>query len=111
MALYNITTKQEFEEKVLKSNKLVLVDFWAEWCPPCVAMAPTLHDVATEMDAVVDVVKLNIEEADDNRTLAAEYEVQSIPNMPLFKAGKEVHRIIGLTSKSQLVDLVTKLTK
>src|SRR5687768_6940799 len=111
MALYNITTKKEFEEKVLQNDKLVLVDFWAEWCPPCRAMAPALHDVAEEHDALIDVVKVDIEDTNENRALAGEYGVMSIPNMPLFLKGKEVDRIIGLVSKGQLVDLAKKLTQ
>jgi thioredoxin 1 len=111
MALYNITTKQEFTEKVLQSDKLVLVDFWAEWCPPCRAMAPALHDVAKELDATFDVVKVDIEDTAENRELAQDYDVRSIPNMPLFQGGKEVDRIIGLVSKGQLTDIVTKLAK
>lgn len=103
MALHTITTKQEFEDKVLKNPKLVLVDFWADWCPPCRAMAPTLHDVAEEHDELIDVVKVDIEDTNDNQMLAAEYGVQSIPNMPLFKDGKEVERIIGLVSKGELL--------
>lgn len=111
MALYNITSKKEFEEKVLESKKLVLVDFWAEWCPPCRAMAPALHDVSEELDNLMDVVKVDIEDTNENRLLAGMYGVQSIPNMPLFKDGKEVDRIIGLVSKAQLIDIVKKLTK
>jgi thioredoxin 1 len=111
MALYNITTKEEFEEKVLKNGKLVLVDFWAEWCPPCRAMAPALHDVAEEHDELIDVVKVDIEATQANQMLAGEYGVRSIPNMPLFLGGKEVERIIGLVSKGQLVDMATKLTQ
>lgn len=111
MALYNITSKKEFEEKVLQSKKLVLVDFWAEWCPPCRAMAPALHDVSEELDNLMDVVKVDIEDTNENRLLAGMYGVQSIPNMPLFKDGKEVDRIIGLVSKAQLTDIVKNLTK
>lgn len=110
MALYNITSKKEFEEKVSESKKLVLVDFWAEWCPPCRAMAPVLHDVSDELDDILDVVKVDIEDTNENRLLAGMYGVQSIPNMPLFKDGKEVDRIIGMVSKGQLVDLVHKLS-
>jgi len=111
MALYNITTKKEFEEKVLKSTKVVLVDFWAEWCPPCRAMAPLLHDVADELDAIVDIVKLDIEDTQENAELAGQYGVQSIPNMPIFKNGKEVDRIIGMVSKVHLEDMLKQLAK
>jgi thioredoxin 1 len=109
MALYNITTKQEFEEKVLKSDKVVLVDFWAAWCPPCMAMAPALHDLAEELDADIDVVKVDIEDTTDNRELAMEHGVQSIPNMPIFVGGKEVERIIGLTQKGRMAEILTGL--
>ncbi len=109
MALYNITTEQEFDEKVLKSSKVVLVDFWAEWCPPCRAMAPLLHDIADELDASVDIVKLNIETSVENSQLAAKYGVQSIPNMPIFKGGKEVERIIGMVPKAHLADMLEQI--
>ena len=56
MAVHNTFTTAEFKSKVLESNKLVLVDFWAEWCPPCRAMAPILHQVGDEMDRQVDIV-------------------------------------------------------
>jgi thioredoxin 1 len=105
MALYNITTRKEFEEMVLKSDKVVLVDFWAEWCPPCRAMAPILHDAAEEKDDLMDVIKVDIEDTDENRALAGEYDVRSIPNMPLFYGGKEMDRIIGLVTKGQLIGM------
>jgi len=111
MALYNVTTKQEFEDKVLNSDKTVVVDFWAAWCAPCVAMAPTLQVVAKELDDDVDVVKVNIEDGSDNGILAGEYGVRSIPNMPIFKGGKEVERLIGLMPKAQLTQMITNVTK
>ncbi len=74
-------------------------------------MAPTLHDVAGQLDDIVDIVKVNIEETRDNQALAGEYGVQSIPNMPIFQDGKEVDRIIGLISKVQLTEMLAKLAK
>ena len=114
MALYNITTRKDFEEKVLQSSKIVLVDFWANWCPPCVAMTPHLHTASEELDGTVDIVKINIEENPENlenRQIAAEFGVQSIPNMPIFIDGKEAQRLIGFTSKPQLIELLTSLSK
>ncbi len=102
MALYNTETRSEFEGKVLKSDKVVLVDFWAEWCPPCVAMAPALHAIADEMDKNVDIVKVNIEKSQENSELAIDHQVQSIPNMLIFKDGKIVDRLIGLMPKVAL---------
>jgi len=102
MALHNVTTRDEFETHVLKSEKLVLVDFWAEWCPPCHAMAPTLEVVAKELDAKFDVVKVDIEASQDNGALAGEYGVQGIPNMQLFRGGKLVDTIIGLVPRTVL---------
>lgn len=112
MALYTITTKEEFAEKVINSDRTVLVDFWAEWCPPCRAMAPGLQTAANKLDDKgVDIVKVNIEESADNQQLAAEYEVQSIPNMPIFKQGKEVERLIGMVAEPILTDQLAKLAK
>lgn len=102
MALVVTTTKQEFEEKVLKSKKVVLVDFWAQWCPPCRAMAPTLEKIAKEMDANVDVVKVDTEASRENAELAGQYEVRSIPNMNVFKDGKVVDTVIGMVPQQML---------
>ena len=108
MALYNTRTRAEFEEKVLNSKKVVLVDFWAEWCPPCRAMAPILHDVADELNDIVDIVKVDIEDGNENSALAVEYHVSSIPNMNLFKNGRVVDHIIGMVPKMHLVDTLKK---
>jgi thioredoxin 1 len=108
MALYNTTTKDEFEQKVLKSSKLVLVDFWAEWCPPCRAMAPTLHKVADELDKDFDVVKVDIEDTAENAQLAGDYEVRSIPNMVMFKDGKVIDTLIGMMPELALTSAIKK---
>ena len=104
MALYNTTTKQEFENKVLQSDKVVLVDFWAAWCPPCRAMAPILEVTAEIQDAIADIVKVDIEASPDNQALAGECGVRSIPNMVIFKGGKEVERFIGVTPEKVLAE-------
>lgn len=108
MALHNTTTKEEFNEKVLKSSKLVLVDFWAEWCPPCRAMAPALHKIADDMDKNLDVVKVDIEDTTDNAQLAGQYEVRSIPNMLLFKNGTVVDTYIGMMPELALTEALKK---
>jgi thioredoxin 1 len=105
MALYNISTKKEFEEKVIQNKKIVLIDFWAGWCQPCVAMTPALEAIGKDLDSIADVVKINIEDKAGNIEailLAQEYEVQSIPNMPIFKEGREISRFIGMTPKVEL---------
>ncbi len=104
MALYKTTTRAEFDEKALKSDKVVLVDFWAQWCPPCHAMAPVLEAAAKKMDKDFDVVKVNIEESQDNAALAGEYGVRGIPNMQVFKDGKVVKELVGARPLSVLED-------
>lgn len=111
MALLTTKTKDEFAEKVLNSEKVVLVDFWAEWCAPCRAMSPVLHAVADKLDKTVDIVKVNIEESADNAALAVEYGVQSIPNMNVFKNGKAVDAIIGMVPQSVLEDTLNNHSK
>ncbi len=106
MTLYNITTRQEFEDKVLKSDKVVLVDFWAQWCPPCHAMSPILVSVAKDLNSTTDIVKVNVEESADNNSLASEHQVQSIPNMVIYKGGKQVDNIIGMVPEPVLRELL-----
>lgn len=106
MALFNIKSRQEFEEKVLASEKPVLVDFWAQWCPPCRAMAPILEQIAEETD--FDIAKIDTEASDDNGDLAREYRVQGIPNMKIFAGGKEVNELIGMRPKQALIDALEK---
>lgn len=108
MALYNTESQTEFTEKVEKSSKVVLVDFWAEWCPPCRAMAPILADIAESQDADVDVVKVDIEKTGDNGMLAQKFGVQGIPNMLVFKDGKVVDQLVGMRPRDVLLDELKK---
>ena len=91
-------TSQNFEQEVLKSEIPVLVDFWAPWCQPCLMMAPALEEISDELDGRLKIAKLNTE-ITEHRSLVAGYDIQSIPNMKLFKDGKVVKEFIGLRSK------------
>ncbi len=88
-----------FEQEVLSSEKPVLVDFWAEWCGPCHAVAPVLDRIADERQGELKLVKVNIDEEPD---LAARYGVASIPTMILFKDGQPAAAAIGAQPKSSL---------
>lgn len=95
-------TSQNFEEEVLKSDKTVLVDFYADWCGPCKMLSPIVDEVAKEMNEI-KVVKVNVDEAQD---LAMNYQVMSIPTLVVIKNGKEAKRSVGLIDKSEIKNLV-----
>lgn len=93
-------TTQNFDAEVLKSEKPVLVDFWATWCGPCMRQAPIVEDLAAEGYFVGKV------DVDQQPDLAGQYGVMSIPTLIVFKGGKEVHRVVGLTAKNDLKRLL-----
>jgi len=94
-------TAENFEKEVLKSNIPILVDFWAPWCQPCLMMAPALDDLSEELEGKLKIGKLNTE-IPNHQILAVQYQIQSIPNMKLFKDGKIIHGFIGLRPKESL---------
>lgn len=91
-------TNQNFKEEVLEADKPVLVDFWAPWCQPCLMMAPILDELSEEMADKLKIAKVNTE-LPENQQLAMEYQIQSIPNMKLFKRGEVIREFIGLRPK------------
>ncbi len=94
-----------FEKEVLQSAEPVLVDFFAEWCGPCKAMAPALEQVAAEMKGKVKFAKLDV---DQNPQVTQKYTIQAMPTLMIFKGGKKVAERVGaLTQKKQLQDWVT----
>ena len=97
-------TKTNFEAEVLKSDKPVLVDFWAPWCGPCRMLAPVLAEVAAEKGDKIKVGKVNV---DENPELAAQYGISGIPAMLLFKDGKVVATSVGFKPKPELESFIT----
>jgi thioredoxin 1 len=89
-----------FEREVLQSEEPVLVDFWAEWCAPCRALAPTVEALAMDWAERGRVVKLNV---DDSPRTTARYDVRGIPTLILFKDGAEIERLLGAASKTEIV--------
>ena len=99
MAVVEIT-KDNFEHTVLKADKPVLVDFWAEWCGPCQMMGPIVDEVAEERNDIIIV--------DTQPEIAMRYNVMSIPTLILFENGEEAQKSIGLISKEELLELINK---
>ncbi len=96
-------TDSSFEEDVLKSETPVLVDYWAEWCGPCKAIAPVLDDVAPEYAGKVKIVKMNM---DENPNTPPKYGIRSIPTLMLFKNGTVEATKLGALSKAQLTEFL-----
>jgi len=99
-------TADKFEDEVIKSEIPVMVDFWAEWCGPCKALAPTVDQIAEEYAGKMKVYKLDVQ---TEAALASKYGVSSIPTLLSFKAGDVADRIVGLQPKKNITDRIDKL--
>lgn len=97
--IQSITGEDSFQKTVLQSKLPALVDFWAEWCAPCLATAPILEDLAEEYDGKINFARVNVE---DNSSLAAKYGIAAIPTMLIFKDGRPVQQIVGYRPKKEL---------
>jgi thioredoxin 1 len=104
--LVGAVTDATFEQEVLKSEQPVLVDFWAEWCGPCRALAPAVDAVAKDYSGKAKVVKLNV---DDSPNVPARYGIRGIPTLILFKGGDEAGRVIGMTSKDNIARMIDQV--
>lgn len=98
-------TDKNFQQQT--KNRLVLVDFWAEWCAPCRMMAPILNEVAAELDGKTFVGKVDVQKYQE---LATKFKVRGIPTLILFKDGKEVNRFVGVKTKEFLLKQITPPT-
>lgn len=95
-----------FEEIVLKSNKPVLVDFWAEWCGPCRMIAPIVEEISKEYADKAVIVKLDV---DSNNSISAKYGIRNIPTILFFKNGQVADKLVGAAVKSTLVNKLNSL--
>lgn len=105
MATTKAVTDDTFADEVLRADKPVLVDFWADWCAPCRKIAPMLEELADEMGDRLQIVKLD---ADHNPQTVRDYRVMSLPTLAIFRNGEQVKALVGATSKSKLVKFVNE---
>lgn len=94
---------ENFKKEVLESEELVLVDFWAPWCMPCRMLAPTIEEIANEMEGKVKVCKMNV---DESIKYPQQYGIMSIPTVMLFKNGQIVETMIGLQPKEEILKTI-----
>ena len=106
MAAVLEVTDASFEDEVLKSDKPVLVDFWAPWCGPCQMMDPIIEELAKKMEGKVKIGKINV---DKNSETAMKYEIMSIPALKIFKDGKIVKELVGMQAKEVLEAELAKI--
>lgn len=103
---YIDVSEQNFQEEVLKSEQLVIVDFWASWCGPCMVMAPLVESIARKYTGKLKVAKVNV---DNNADIARRYEVRSIPTLLFLKRGELEDRIVGRITAEELEERITGL--
>ncbi len=103
--LLGVATDDNFEDEVLKSDKPVLIDFWAPWCGPCKAIGPIVEELAGQFKDSVKIMKLNV---DDHQKTAVRYGVRSIPTLILFKGGQILDTLVGLVAKDRLEAMIKK---
>lgn len=99
-------TDNEFEKEVLQSEKLVLVYFWAPWCAPCKIVAPILQELSKEYNDKLKICKINL---DENKAVAAKYQILSIPTLLFFKDGKVLNQLAGARSASDIKKVIDSL--
>jgi len=100
-------TEQNFDETLIATQGLVMVDFWAAWCGPCRAIAPVLEELAEASEGRVTLIKVNV---DESPGLAARYEIRSIPTILFVKEGTVVERVVGAVPRAVLQDIVNART-
>jgi thioredoxin 1 len=103
--IINISNAESFDKVIGQSQKPVLVDFWAQWCGPCKAIAPILVDLSKEMSDSVQITKVDV---DSNAELASRFNIRAIPTLLIFKDGNVVDTVVGLTSKEALKAKIEK---
>jgi thioredoxin 1 len=96
---YLVATDQNFNDEILASDKVVLVDFWAAWCGPCMMLGPVIEELAGDYEGKAVIAKLNV---DDNPKTAAAYGIRSIPTMMVFKNGQVVDQMVGALPKNMI---------
>ena len=105
MATVNITD-ENFDTEVLKSDKPIIVDFWAEWCGPCKMLTPVINEIADECSDDFSIGKLNV---DENSDIAAQYGIRSIPCLLFFKNGKVEKQVVGAIKKQEISTIIENL--
>ena len=97
--------EKSFENEVINSSLLVLIDFWAEWCGPCKMIGPVLEELATELESKIKIVKVNV---DENNQTAVKFSIRSIPTLMMIKDGEVQAQHIGAASKSQIKEFINQ---